>query len=197
MHMRSKYHLHTAISRKVVGKSARDNSERYCEWFWVLWSLKKFETMAREPMDVCLQLLKERTKVGSIASVSGTVYWSYRHITFQDCRVHSLYRNSCISIALTIGKKLACWPVIFSSFSGDTKRAWTARHARLGNLREKNETHILFLGISPSRVSRAPHPLRACPRPSEKREKISPVLQAKKNLEIDTRPSSLILFLLY
>ena len=62
---------------------------------------------------------------------------------------------------------------------------------------KKNETHILFLGISPSRVSRAPHPLGACPRPSEKREKISPVLQANKNLEIDTRPSSLILFLLY
>ena len=24
---------HTAISRKVVGKSARDNTERYCGWF--------------------------------------------------------------------------------------------------------------------------------------------------------------------
>ena len=62
---------------------------------------------------------------------------------------------------------------------------------------KKNETHILFLGISPSRVSRAPRPVRACPRSPEKREKISPVLQAKKNLEIDARPSSLILFLLY
>ena len=116
MHMRSKYHLHTAISRKVVGKSARDNSERYCEWFWVLWSLKKFERMAREAMDVCLQLLKERTKVGSIASVSGTVYWSYRHITFQDCRVHNLYRNSCISIALTIEKKTSLLTSYFFEF---------------------------------------------------------------------------------
>ena len=25
--------LYTAISRKVVGKSARDNPERYCGWF--------------------------------------------------------------------------------------------------------------------------------------------------------------------
>ena len=25
--------FHTAISRKVVGKSARDNTERYCGWF--------------------------------------------------------------------------------------------------------------------------------------------------------------------
>ena len=24
---------HTGISRKVVGKSARDNPERYCGWF--------------------------------------------------------------------------------------------------------------------------------------------------------------------
>ena len=62
---------------------------------------------------------------------------------------------------------------------------------------KKNETHILFLGISPSSVSRAPRPLRACLCSPEKREKISPVLQAKKNLEIDTRPSSLIRFLLY
>ena len=26
-------HSHTAISRKVVGKSARNNPERYCGWF--------------------------------------------------------------------------------------------------------------------------------------------------------------------
>ena len=25
---------YTAISRKVVGKSARDNPERYCGWFY-------------------------------------------------------------------------------------------------------------------------------------------------------------------
>ena len=194
MHMRSKYHLHTAISRKVVGKSARDNSERYCEWFWVLWSLKKFETMAREAMDVCLQLLKERTKVGSIASVSRTVYWSYRHITFQDCRVHNLYRNSCISIALTIGKKTSLLTWVFQA----TRSGRGTRDTRDWEIRGKKiETHILFLGISLSRVSRTPRPLRACPHPSEKREKISPVLQAKKNLEIDTRPSSLIRFLLY
>ena len=34
---------YTAISRKVVGKSARDNPERHCGWFWVLCSSKKFE----------------------------------------------------------------------------------------------------------------------------------------------------------
>ena len=41
-----------SISRKFVGKSARDNPERYCGWFWVQCSLKKFERMAQEAMDV-------------------------------------------------------------------------------------------------------------------------------------------------
>ena len=65
--------IHTATSRKtvrkVVGKSARANPERYCGWFWVYCSSKKSERMAREDINVCI-------KVGSTATVSGTVYWS-------------------------------------------------------------------------------------------------------------------------
>ena len=34
---------YTAISRKVVGKSARDNPERHCGWFWIHCSSEKFE----------------------------------------------------------------------------------------------------------------------------------------------------------
>ena len=34
---------YTAISRKVMGKSARDNPERHCGWFQIHCSLKKFE----------------------------------------------------------------------------------------------------------------------------------------------------------
>ena len=52
----------TAISRKVVGKNARDNPERYCGWFWVLCSSKKFEKMARKTKDICLRVLKESNK---------------------------------------------------------------------------------------------------------------------------------------
>ena len=48
----------TAISRKVVGKSARYNPERYCGWCLVHCFSKKFQTMAREAMDVCLRVLK-------------------------------------------------------------------------------------------------------------------------------------------
>ena len=34
---------YTAISRKVVGKSARGNPERHCGWFWIHCSSEKFE----------------------------------------------------------------------------------------------------------------------------------------------------------
>ena len=34
---------YTAISRKVVGKSALDNPERHCGWFWIHCSSEKFE----------------------------------------------------------------------------------------------------------------------------------------------------------
>ena len=53
---------HTAISKKVVEKSARDTPERDCGWFWVHCSSKKFERMARETMDICLWVLKESNK---------------------------------------------------------------------------------------------------------------------------------------
>ena len=50
------------FSRKVVRKSARDNPERYREWFWVLCSSKKFKRMARDATDRCLRVLKECNK---------------------------------------------------------------------------------------------------------------------------------------
>ena len=92
--------MYTAILRKVVGKSARDNHERYCGWFWVRCSSKKFERMAREAMDVCLRVLKESNKSRFDSySVRNSVL-IISHITFRDCRVHifgdNLSRNSCI-----------------------------------------------------------------------------------------------------
>ena len=33
--------IYTAISRKVVGKSARNNPERHCGWVWVLFFFKE------------------------------------------------------------------------------------------------------------------------------------------------------------
>ena len=53
--------LDTAVSRKVVGKSARDNPERCCGWFCLPCS-KKFERMAREATDICSQVLVKSNK---------------------------------------------------------------------------------------------------------------------------------------
>ena len=54
--------VNTAISREVVGKTARDNPERYCAWFCIHCFSKKFERMAREAMDIFLRVLKESNK---------------------------------------------------------------------------------------------------------------------------------------
>ena len=90
---------YTAITRKVVGKSVRDNPERYCGWLWVHSSSKKFKRMARETIDVCLWVLKESNK-SRFEGVSWNSVLIISHITFRDCRVHifddNLSRNSCI-----------------------------------------------------------------------------------------------------
>ena len=90
----------TAISRKVVGKSARGNPERYCGWFLIHCFSKKFQTMAREAMDVCLRVLKESNKSRFDSYSVRKSVLIISHITFRDCRVHSfsdnLSRNSCI-----------------------------------------------------------------------------------------------------
>ena len=52
----------TAISIKVVGKSARDNPERYGRWLWGYCSSKKFERVVLEATDICLRVLKESNK---------------------------------------------------------------------------------------------------------------------------------------
>ena len=96
--------MYTAVSRKVVGKSARDNPERYCGWFLVHCFSKKFQTMAREAMDVCLRVLKENNKSRFDSySVRNSVL-IISHITFRDCRVHifsdNLSRNSCMCVCV-------------------------------------------------------------------------------------------------
>ena len=52
---------YTAVWRKLVGKSARDNPERYFGWFCLPCS-KEFERMAQEAKDICSQVLVEISK---------------------------------------------------------------------------------------------------------------------------------------
>ena len=79
---------YTAISRKVFGKSACDNPERYCGWFRVHCSSKNFERMALQAIDLCLRVLKERNKsrFDSYSVRNSVVIIS--DIAFRDYRVH-------------------------------------------------------------------------------------------------------------
>ena len=47
---------------QLFGKKARENPERFCGWFPVDCSSKKFARMALDAMDVCLRMLKESDK---------------------------------------------------------------------------------------------------------------------------------------
>ena len=80
--------LYTAFSRKVVGKSARDNPERYCGWVFIHCFSKKFERMTREAMDVCWRVLKESYKSRFNSYFVRNSVLIISHITFRDCRVH-------------------------------------------------------------------------------------------------------------
>ena len=80
--------VYTAISRKVFAKSACDIPERYCGWFSVHCSSKKFARMARKTMDVCLGVLKgsKKSRLDSY-SIRNTVLL-IPHITFRYCHMH-------------------------------------------------------------------------------------------------------------
>ena len=118
----------TAILRKVVGKGARGKPERYCGWFWVRCSSKKFERRVQEAVDVCLRVLKESSKRSFDSySVRNSVF-IISHIAFRDCRVHifvdNLFRNSTYtfifsSILRTFSGLFLHFPgVIYSRFGG-------------------------------------------------------------------------------
>ena len=70
---------YSAVSRKVSEKKRTQQSRKV---FWVVLSsrfldfsiLGESKKMARDAMNVCLQVLKKVTKVGSTATLSGTVY---------------------------------------------------------------------------------------------------------------------------
>ena len=71
------------------------NPERYCGWFWVHCSLKKFERMTRETMDVCLWVLKESRNSkfdsysvrNSVLIISGLVNASFSLPEWQAVKV--------------------------------------------------------------------------------------------------------------
>ena len=63
----SDMYIYTAISRKVVAKTARNNPEKYCEWCYLSsLFLKEIWKNAGKGMDECLRVLKESVKRGSV-----------------------------------------------------------------------------------------------------------------------------------
>ena len=119
------YCSHTAISRKVVGKIACGNPDRYCGWFWFYCSWKKFERMVREAMDMCLRVLKESNKRSFDSySVRNSVL-IISHITFRGCCGEffsdNLSQNSCIPNMVS-----PCWLRRISQ--GDWRQSETAKY---------------------------------------------------------------------
>ena len=103
MNIQVKVPQYTAISRKVVGKSARDNPDRYCGRFWVHCSSKKFERIAREAIDRSLRVLREgsKSRFDSYSRQEQCIDQT-GHITIRGCRVHISLSdnsswNSCVS----------------------------------------------------------------------------------------------------
>ena len=104
---------YTAVSRKIVGKSARDNPGRYCGWFCLPCSPKEIEIMAREATDICSRVSEwKATKVGSTATVVRISVLIISHITFRECHVHifsdNLSQNSCVSFSTVPEKHATC-----------------------------------------------------------------------------------------
>ena len=93
--------MFTAISRKVVGKSARDNPEWYCGLFWVHCSSKKFERMAGEAMDICLRVLKESNQLQCQEQWIDRIQY-YRSGLSGAHFFDNLPRDSCIRVALNL-----------------------------------------------------------------------------------------------
>ena len=97
--------------RKVVGKNARDNPERYCGWFCLPCSPKKFERMEREATDICSRVLMESNKSRFNSTVVRNSVLIISHITFRDCHVHifpttfleiAVYENACTQVYASV-----------------------------------------------------------------------------------------------
>ena len=71
----------TAISRKVVRKSTRNNPERYCGWFWAHCS-SKIIICKNGTRGNGLRFAIAKGKQQKVSTVSGTVYRSYPILPF-------------------------------------------------------------------------------------------------------------------
>ena len=110
--------MYTAISRKVVGKSARDNPERHCGWFWVLFFSKKFEGIGTKGRgNVFASVKGKQQKLVRQLQSSGTVYWSYPILPFGIVAC-TFFPTTFLEIAVFKFQTLSCqnfWIFYFTS----------------------------------------------------------------------------------
>ena len=80
--------MHTTIPKGIAG-----------DFEFTIFSMK-FERMAQEAMDVCLQVLKESNKSSFDSDSVRNSVLIMSHITSRDCRMHifsnNISQNSCI-----------------------------------------------------------------------------------------------------
>ena len=113
-------HLLHSYFEKGCRKSARDSPQRYCGWFWVHCSSKKFERMAREAMDICLWVLKESNKSRFDRYSVRNSELIISHITLRDCRVHNPLTTF---LEIAVYKALKC--IWIKRFRLNENSAWT------------------------------------------------------------------------
>ena len=89
-----KTYLYTAFSRKVVGKSARDNPERYCGSFEFTVLQRNLKEWHERPWT-----LKESNKSRFDSYIVRNSVLLISHITFRDCRVH-IFPTTFLEIAV-------------------------------------------------------------------------------------------------
>ena len=122
----------TAVSRKVVGKSARDNPERYCGWFLVHCFSNKFQRMAREVMDVCLRGLKESNK-SRFGIVARTVFAT----TFLEIAVYSTEAPNATTELFHLSQECLMGILVVSKVFGGFSSHLKLLATMLGRLVEK------------------------------------------------------------
>ena len=101
---------YTAISGKVGGRSACDNPETYCGWFWVHCSSKKFERIAGETMDIIMfanaKGKQQKYRFHSYSVRNSVLIIS--HIAFRDWRVHN-FPTIFLGIAVYALHRISHW----------------------------------------------------------------------------------------
>ena len=126
--------MYTAILGKSFGESPRDNPERYCGWFWVHCSSKKFERMALEATDICLRVLNESNK--STATVIRNNVLIISHIIVRDCHVHIFSDKTSCPVFSKIFVKL--------SFFWFGECLWVLTKAQVSQMFHKCPLRVIF-----------------------------------------------------